>query len=150
MRRQLRNFRISMSIVMPLAVFAFTAFTVRPSWLIFFAMAVAAVILWLISPSIWNDTVRRNIRRMARDTGLGSPGRHRLELNDIGLREDGPNGVMSTPWESVLCIDETDEHAFIYFGPTQAFVVPRHSGRTETDAFLGQVRRRLGSANMPA
>jgi len=148
-RRHLRNFRVNMSVAIPLVAFAFSALAVQPSWIVFLSMALAGGILWFLSPLIWNDAVRRNLRRMARDTGLGAAGRHRLELNDDGLREESPNGVMSTPWRSILRVDETSEHAFVFFGPTQAFVIPKRIGEAEVSGFVAQVRRRVESAPVP-
>lgn len=105
---------------------------------------VLAPLVWLLAPLIWKHGARRNLNRIASRFGLGTPGRHRLVIDDVGLRECTPSSETLVPWSGIQRIDESREHAFVFFGPTQALVLPKSQGPERVAQFLAAVREHLG------
>lgn len=142
-RRQRLNYRLVLSVVAPLLSGLVIGFGLGDLVGGLVVAAFTGAILWFISPGMWNRAVRKSVARMATRDGLGNPGQHRLVLDDDGLREETANGVSSQSWQGIERVDETPEHAFIYFGPLAAFVIPKRIGEAAVAEFLTQVRSRI-------
>lgn len=139
--RQLGAFRLTMSLVPSFLFCAGIAIALSNLVAGVVAAIVSFVVLWLVSPWLWSRAVRKNVRRMARNNGLGEPGARQLFADDRGLRQESANGETLRSWSGISRIDETPEHAFIYIGPVQAFVIPKRIGEPDVSAFTANVRQ---------
>jgi hypothetical protein len=106
------------------------------------SMSVVTASMWFVSPSLWKSSFRRSLLRMSRHGGLGSLGRYVIKMDESGLREESPSGITLTSWGQILRIEETDEYAFIFSGPINAFIIPKRVDREKVTEFLSEARRR--------
>jgi hypothetical protein len=140
--RQQRVFRISVTAVTGIASVLVIALPSRDLVGGMVAGVIAAAFMWLVAPRMWKQEVQRNIKRMAKGDGLGQPGKHTLTVDDSGLREVTPNATVTTPWSSLIRVDETAEHLFIYTDPVRAFVVPKRIGPDMINELLSSLAPR--------
>lgn len=98
-------------------------------------------LIWFVSPWAWQRAVQKNAVKMAAHGGLGKLGPCKLTIEGEGLREQGADFEVSAAWSSITSIDQTENHVFIFFGPTQAFVIPKHDG-FEIQPFLSEISQR--------
>jgi len=127
-RRQRRVYRLSLAGVTAVLSASLITVVLRDSVAALAAAAIGAMTGWFLGPFTWKREVRRNVRKMAKDDGLGASGRHVLTLDDYGIRENTPNATVTVPWSSLVRVDETADHLFIYTDPVRAFVVPVRIG----------------------
>lgn len=139
--RQFRAFRRTMTLVPSILMCTGIAIATSNPVAGVASGLVTFVVLWFLCPRLWRRAVRKNIRRLGKNNGLGEPGPRRLFADDRGLRQESANGESFQSWSGILRIEETPEHAFIYIGPVQAFVVPKRIGQSEVSTFLAEVRQ---------
>jgi hypothetical protein len=98
-------------------------------------------LLWFLAPHLWFMDVTQNIRRAAKQGVFGDAGLHRLSADASGLHDVTDHSTSTFAWSSVIQVDQTEEHAFIFISKIQAFVVPRRIGSDVFDSFLDEVDR---------
>ena len=138
-----RSQRLMLSVLTPLLVFGVIGLIFKD----FVGGAVMAVItgviMWFLAPALTAREIKRNLAHMNRDAGLGVTGPHRLVADDTGLRETSAEREVATSWSAVDRIDETADHAYIFIGPVQAFVIPKRIGEAAVTGFLDVVREHV-------
>jgi hypothetical protein len=75
-------------------------------------------------------------------------GRRVLTADASGLHESGQGIDLSSSWSSILRVDDTPTHLFIYFSPQGAIVVPKRVGPElidELSSELGKHRSVMGT-----
>jgi len=105
--------------------------------------AVIALILWLLWPEIWLWMARRSAMHLAKSGGLGVPGPCRLWFDEVGVHDATPTGTSSVGWHGIDRIEQDDDHAFIFVGPDEAYVIPKRIGEAPVREFLDEVRLRI-------
>lgn len=144
-RRQLRNARVSLVLLTPAIVFAAIAFVFGDLTDGVLIALTTGVIMWFLTPRLVRREYRRNFGRMAKDPGIGVTGSHRLVADDYGITEITTDRSSSAAWAAIERVDETPDHVFVFFGPVQAFVIPRRIGDERVAAFLHVVRARVAN-----
>jgi hypothetical protein len=140
-RRQFRVYRLTVSLVSPLLILLIVGLLFDDILAGVVVATVSGVGLWFLARRSWMREMRKYLRRAAGREGLGTVGRCSLTIEDGGLRERSSQGETFVAWPSVDRIDETAGHAFIFFGPVQAFVIPKSAGDA-VQPFLDEVRHR--------
>lgn len=140
--RQFRSFRLASAVLVGAASFGVIAFILTDPIGGLVTSVIAAAVTWLTARWSWNRQVRSNVRRMARDNGLGTPGRHRLVVDATGICEQGPSRSTAAAWDMLRRLEVTAEHVFVFTGPIEAFVIPRSAGEYEIGRLLGEIRER--------
>lgn len=110
---------------------------------------VSSVAIWLLAPWLWRLQLRRNFKRLSKDSGLGAEGAHRIGLDDSGLHESSPIGTTDVPWTSVARVEETDGYVYIFVGPIQAFILPLRDQPDRVREFASTVRNQIAAAPPP-
>lgn len=134
--------RLILSVVTPLLVFGVIGLIIGNFVEGVVLAVITAVIMWFLAPTLITYETKRNLARMNRDTGLGVTGLHRLVADDAGLRETSAEHEIAVNWSGIDRIDETSDYAYIFFGPVQAFVIPKRIGEVAVAGFLEVVRER--------
>jgi hypothetical protein len=99
----------------------------------------AALVFWMVWPRIWGWLLRRNILRLAKAGGLGTPGACRIWVDADGVHEATSHGTSSVTWDGIARIDETASHVFIFIGPVQAYMIPKRVGEAAVREFVAAV-----------
>jgi len=104
---------------------------------------VVALILWLLWPELWLWVTKRSAMHLAKTGGLGVPGPCRLWFDEDGVHDATPAGTSSVGWQEVDRIEQDSDHAFIFVGPAEAYVIPKRIGEGPVREFLDEVRLRI-------
>jgi YcxB-like protein len=114
------------------------------------ALAIAILVLGPVWVAWWPSRARRLARKQAAALYPKGPnqmfdGPHVLRIDDGGLVSIAPGAQSRTPFTSIQCVVDTEDHLFVYVGAIQAFVVPRRRvARGDVRAFAEQLRRLTG------
>lgn len=100
---------------------------------------------WFTYHSQYRKQMEKSLRRMAESEGVGEAGWRRLSIEESGIREETEASVSTTGFSSILRIDETDEHVFIFIGPPRAYIIPKGEVGPELAGFLEELRRRCAT-----
>lgn len=100
---------------------------------------VAALVFWMVWPRIWGWLLRRNVLRLAKAGGLGTPGPCRIWVDADGVHEATPYGTSGVAWAGIARIDETATHVFIFIGPVEAYIIPKRIGEAVVREFVSAV-----------
>ncbi len=138
--KQLKSYRISVSVLVATASFAIIGLVLGDPVGGLVTGVITGVVMWFLTPWAWRRQVRSNVRNMSRENGLGTPGRHLIELDETGIREQSPNRTTITTWDKLQQVDETSSHIFIFTGPVEAYMIPRTAGPDEIAGVLTAIR----------
>lgn len=85
-------------------------------------------VCWVfLYPKYFYYLVARNTKKGLEDQQTkGMIGHHRLVLNNEGLFDSTATGTTSASWDTIS-LKEDQDHLFIYYGPTNAYIVPKRS-----------------------
>lgn len=83
--------------------------------------------LWVILyPKYFAALVKRNTKKgLDNDNKQGLFGHHRLTMTDDGVFDSTSIGTTSTRWESILEFQEDQYNFYLYYGPTNAYIIPK-------------------------
>lgn len=113
-------------------------------------MALLLFLFGIIFVCIFPRSVRKSFKKQAKQMGSegankGIIGPHELEISDECLTERTAYNEQHSLWEGIERIEFSEGYAFIYTGPLMAHVIPKASvTEGDFDAFVGEVRRRIG------
>lgn len=138
--KQFQRYRIWLTALVAVACLAFVVIVFDRLVAGLIAAAIGALLAWLLARWSWRRQARSSVVRMAGEDGLGTPGLHRLSLDDEGIREEGPSRVTTATWDRLVRLEQTSEHLFIFTGPVEAFVIPRAVGANKIAKLIGVVK----------
>ncbi|MFC2095814.1 YcxB family protein [Candidatus Bipolaricaulota bacterium] len=102
--------------------------------------------IWVVAASLFSAAYliyshrisrRRVLKLHPKDENRSMLCEHELEIGEGGVIERTPLGERLDAFEAITKIEQTDEHAFIFIGSSQAHVVPRNGVKEgDFDAFM--------------
>lgn len=106
-----------------------------------FTVIILEVIIFSITTVVWElkipafirNNIKRNIETVKNDGKLPYHENAEFEFNDEAIIETTPNSVLKIKYSDVLSVKSTDEYIYIFFGATQAFIIPRRCIGNEYD-----------------
>jgi len=141
-----RRSRMSSSVIVFTALVLFVGVTLGDLLAGIVTGTAGAVLIWFAFPWLWRRDIQRNLRRLSKGDGLGTPGRRILRVDDAGLHECGVGIELSTSWDGIERVDLAPDHVLVYYGPQAAIVVPRRVGPSQIEALLSELALRGISA----
>ena len=95
--------------------------------------SITTVVWELKIPSFIRNNIKRNIETVKNDGKLPYHENAEFEFNDEAIIETTTNSVLKIKYSDVLSVKSTDEYIYIFFGATQAFIIPRRCIGNEYD-----------------
>lgn len=95
--------------------------------------SITTVVWELKIPSFIRNNIKRSIETVKNDGKLPYHENAEFEFNDEAIIETTPNSVLKIKYSDVLSVKSTDEYIYIFFGATQAFIIPRRCIGNEYD-----------------
>jgi len=113
-------------------------------------MLVPLLVFFLLQWALERWLMRRAIRYLLRDERpeRGVLGRHRIVLDEDGVRESTAVGESRTRWAGIDRVEQSAEYIYIYTSPAAAHVIPRRafSDPLGAEAFYRFARARKEAA----
>jgi hypothetical protein len=104
----------------------------------------AGLICWFCLPWYWRHQLAKASRRYLGGPPAKPPSiQHCLTIERGGLREHTDTSDTFVEWAGIKLIEESGDHAFIYIGSVEAFVLSKRELRDEVEDFLQEVRRHV-------
>lgn len=93
-----------------------------------------ATVAWeLKTPAFIRNNIKRNIETVKNDGKLPYHEKAEFEFNDESIIETTQNSVLKINYSDVVSVKSTEEYIYIFFGATQAFIIPRRCIGSEYD-----------------